>query len=385
MIREAGDRQSHAMFLHSSNEMYGADRILLEIVGSLPVEDQKNTLVCLPDDLPGVQNGLGKELDVRGIENISVPLAVIRRRYLSFSGLLPLLRRLWMTYKLLLAERPRVVYCTTSAMIFCLPLARLAGIKNVVLHVQEIWSPREGSVMGLFARGASQIICISRASLDSLPRHLRSRSVLLINAHRESGLPLSPYLSDSEALQFVVASRWNSWKGHATLLHAWDQDRSPGDLVILGGSPAMGTGVDVPALVASVKHSDRISVVGEVSDIAPYLDSADFLILPSDQPEPFGLVLLEAFARGRAVVASDAGGAKDVVTDGRDGKLFQMGSSEELAACLFSLSRQDAEQMGANARVTYEEKFSIASYGERFREIWCSVSNDGSGREDAHG
>ncbi|MGO4651544.1 glycosyltransferase family 4 protein [Arthrobacter sp. 2RAF22] len=365
--------------------MYGADKILLEVISSLPVEDRKKTLVCLPDDLPEAHNGLGIELDIRGIENISGPLVVIRRRYLSLSGLLPLLRRIFMTYRLLLAERPEVVYCTTSAMIFCIPLARLAGIKTVVLHVQEIWSPREGPVMGLFARLADRIICISNAALESLPRRLQSRSILLVNAHRETDNPPMPLAPDSRELEFVVASRWNSWKGHATLLQAWDQDHSPGDLVILGGSPAMGTGVDVPALVASVKHSDRISIVGEVPDIVPYLDSADFLILPSDRPEPFGLVVLEAFARGRAVVASNAGGAKDVVTNGHDGILFQMGNAEELASKLRSLSRRDAERMGANARVTYEESFSIARYGERFREIWRSVSNHSPGRENANG
>jgi glycosyltransferase involved in cell wall biosynthesis len=127
----------------------------------------------------------------------------------------------------------------------------------------------------------------------------------------------------------------------------------------------MGIGVDVHKLAASVKHANHISLVGEVSDIGPYLDSADILILPSDRPEPFGLVLLEAFARGRCVVASNGGGATDIVTDGHNGRLFQLGSSEDLAACLFSLNRVEAQRMGTNARATYEEKYSIGAYGEK--------------------
>ncbi|HKU25284.1 MAG TPA: glycosyltransferase family 4 protein [Candidatus Sulfotelmatobacter sp.] len=384
MTRREPPRRARVMFLHSSNEMYGADKILLEVVNSLPDEDRKETLVCLPDDLPKAQNGLGIELDRRGIDNVAAPLAVMRRRYLSLAGLIPLFKRLWKTYVLLLHTRPEVVYCTTSAMVFCIPIARLAGVKNVVLHVQEIWSPREGAVMGFFARAAKRIICISSAAVDSLPSYLKSRSTLLMNAHRETGLPRVPLPDDSRELQFVVASRWNSWKGHATLLQAWDHDRSPGDLVILGGSPSMGTGVDVRSLVSTVRHSDRISIVGEVPDIAQYIDSADFLILPSDRPEPFGLVLLEAFARGRAVVASDAGGAKDVVTHGFDGFLFPMGSAEDLAVRLASVDRRDAARMGANARTTYEEQFSIDSYGDRFREIWSTVVSRAKRSDDAH-
>ena len=46
-------------------------------------------------------------------------------------------------------------------------------------------------------------------------------------------------------------------------------------------------------------------MVGEVADIAPHLAAADVLVLPSDEPEPFGLVVIEAFSLSRPVVASD--------------------------------------------------------------------------------
>jgi glycosyltransferase involved in cell wall biosynthesis len=117
-------------------------------------------------------------------------------------------------------------------------------------------------------------------------------------------------------------------------------------------------------------------VVGEVDDIVPYIDSSDFLILPSDKPEPFGLVLLEAFARGRAVIASEAGGVVDVVTNGKDGWLYPLASAPALAAVLNSLDRTMAQQMGRNARLTYEARFSIGAYRGRFLQLWESTSED---------
>lgn len=376
-------RPADIVFMHSSNEMYGADKILLEVLGSLPEMDRARASVWLPNDLPTEQNRLGDELDARKIASRAVPLPVLRRKYLSPSGILPLFSRLWKIFRNLRERRPDVVYCTTSAMVLCLGLARVAGVRRVVLHVQEIWSPREAVVLGLLARGAHRIFCISGAARDSLPAHLRSRAELLLNAHHESGSELLPILDDGGPLRFVVASRWNSWKGHCSLLAAWNEDPCPGQLVILGGPPAMGIGVDVPELVSNVKHRDCVSVVGEVEEIIPHIDAADFLILPSDKPEPFGLVLLEAFARGRAVVASDAGGVLDVVTDGTDGCLYPIGSVAGLAEILRSLDRKMAQEMGISARFTYEERFSIGAYRVRFQQLWRSLHTDVNGGECA--
>ncbi|WP_458781225.1 glycosyltransferase family 4 protein [Arthrobacter sp. D3-16] len=176
-------------------------------------------------------------------------------------------------------------------------------------------------------------------------------------------------------MKFVVASRWNSWKGHFTLLKAWDAAGCPGELVILGGPPPLGTAVDVRQLVANLVNPQSVNVVGEVADIEPYIDDADFLVLPSDSPEPFGLVILEAFARGRGVIASRGGGVLDIVEDGRNGHLYKIGSIEGLRDVFKSVDRNQALQMGANARKSYEATYSIAAYRFRFLNLWRTTTD----------
>lgn len=371
------------MFLHSSNEMYGADKILLEILQALPGTARESAVVCIPDDLPPGDGRFMATLSMFGVAAATLPLPVLRRRYLSPRGLWPLFCKLWKTFRLLRHSKPDVVYCTTSAMVLCLPLARLAGARTTVLHVQEIWAGREGQVLGLFSRWANRILCISPASRESLPRSLRDRADLLVNAHKESGKMLVSR-EDDAPLRFVVASRWNAWKGHRTLLEAWDAETAPGELVILGGLPPIGTGVDVPALVAKLQHPESVSLVGEVADIEAHIDAADFLVLPSDSPEPFGLVVLESFARGRAVIASKAGGVVDVVTDGLDGRLYEIGNADALRSVLVSVDRQQATLMGSNARQTYEQKFSIDAYRKSFAAFWETIGEQESS-ERAHG
>ncbi|MFJ4226068.1 glycosyltransferase family 4 protein [Paenarthrobacter nicotinovorans] len=227
------------------------------------------------------------------------------------------------------------------------------------------------------ARFADTIICISSAARNSIPRRLHSRSVLLRNAHRGSNAPLVPFERLDGPLKFLIASRWNSWKGHASLLGAWDQDESPGQLLILGGPPSVGEGVDVEAIVQDLRHSGSISIVGQVEDISSYIDEVDFLVLPSDKPEPFGLVILEAFARGRPVIASRGGGVLDVVVEGSNGLLFDMGEPSQLHELIHNADRTLAASLGRQARRDFEENFSIESYESRLQNLWPELVRRG--------
>ncbi|MGO4251339.1 glycosyltransferase [Paenarthrobacter sp. TAF1] len=368
-----GTNEPSVVFLHSSNEMYGADKILLDVLQSLPASARKRTEVWLPDDIPSSDRQLSGRLQELGVSNRVAALPVLRRRYLTVRGAFPLISRVWRTYRDLKRAKPDVAYCTTSAMVFCLPIAKLARVKRVVLHLQEIWAPREATVLGLAAEFADKIVCISRAARESLPKRLHQRSRLLLNAHRPSASPLVPLETLRGPLRFLIASRWNGWKGHFSLLSAWNQDTCPGELIILGGPPSMGTGVDVEALVRNLRHSSSVSVIGEVNDIAGYIDQADFLVLPSDRPEPFGLVLVEAFARGRPVIASRAGGVVDIVRDGHNGLLFEMGDELELRRLLNNVDRASAAALGNQAKLDFEDKFSIESFELRLRELWPEI------------
>jgi glycosyltransferase involved in cell wall biosynthesis len=173
------------------------------------------------------------------------------------------------------------------------------------------------------------------------------------------------------ALTFAVGSRWNGWKGHRTLLAAWDR-LDTGRLIVLGGPPPSGDAVDVPALVRALRRPDSVVVVGEVDDISPYITQADVVVMPSDRPEPFGLVAIEAFARGRPVIASAAGGLLDIISDGIDGWLFPPQDVEALAGIMSRLVRSTVVEAGRAARTTYERRYTTARYAEQW---WSAVSS----------
>ena len=353
------------VFVHSSDEMYGADRMVLEVVDALPDEVRSLAEVWLPTDLPHSANPLCRTLEQRGVRTRHLPLPVLRRSYRSPSGIAQLAMGAERVARSFRQADPGLVYCTTSATFVMSAAARAARVPRVVGQVQEIWSPSDRRILAPLAAANHSLITISRAVTDSLSPKLRGRTTVVPNATPEPS-NWQPVSGVDGPLSYLVASRWNGWKGHATLLAAWASIPDPGKLVVLGGLPPSGEAVDVRELVSRLNQGSTVEVVGEVADCEPFLQEADVVVVPSDAPEPFGLVAIEAFARGRPVIGSAAGGLVDIIDHGVNGWLFDPGDVSGLARILGSVTRAEVLAAGIQARQTYEERYTV----QRFRVDW---------------
>lgn len=350
--------------LHSSDELYGADQVLLEVLDALPPSVEAE--VWLPSDMSHPRHPLCRVLAERGVSYRHVLLPVLRRHYLHPIGLARLLARTARLGSVLARSRPDVVYCTTSAVLLGAPVARLARVPAVLGHIQEVWADGERRVLQALALSCHQLITISQTTYRALPARAQKRARVVENATREPLFLTSPN-SGPGPVRYVVASRWTARKGYRTLLQAWDQADCPGHLVILGGPPSGPIGLDVPQLVSRLTDPTSVSLIGEVSDIGPYLSESDVVVMPSDDPEGFGLVPVEGFARARPALVSDAGGLRDLVTHGVDGWVFPAGDVQSLSSLLRSLDRRQAAQAGLEGRRTYERRFTAASYATRWQ------------------
>lgn len=356
------------LVVHSSDEMYGADRILLEVVTALRDLAGLRVQVWLP---AGVGDGtLAATLAGRGFAVEHHPMPILRRANLSVRGLAELARVGWATLRLLRRRRFPAVYLMTSACLPVAPLARLSGTRYVLVHLQELWAGVDRLVLRGLALFCTAAIAISEpvARASGLRRHPPVTVVengVSLPAPVDSA-PDAPDAPVAPGPRYVVASRWNAWKGHETLLRAWDLADCPGTLTVLGAPPPVGAAVDVPALVRRlVSRPETVDVVGQVDSIGAYLAGADALILPSDQPEPFGLVVIEAFGRERPAIASRGGGPVHIITEGVDGWFFELGSAPGLAAVLRELDRDTLRAAGLRAAQTYRQRYTPESYRQR--------------------
>jgi glycosyltransferase involved in cell wall biosynthesis len=100
-------------------------------------------------------------------------------------------------------------------------------------------------------------------------------------------------------------------------------------------------------------------------DVAPVYRSLDVVVHASTLPEPFGLSIVEAMACGRAVVASDAGGVREIVEPGRTGLLHQPGDASDLASRLRELASDERlrARLGAAAASAVRGPFGRDRFG----------------------
>jgi len=179
-----------------------------------------------------------------------------------------------------------------------------------------------------------------------------------------------------------MVARVNPWKGHELFLRAAGLvvERVPEVEFIMVGSclpayeglrrhlMALRSALGLDGRAHFVEHLDRDA-------IRDLMASLDVLVLPSTSPEPGGLVVLEAMALERAVVATRQGGPLDVITDGMNGMLVSPKEPTEMADAVISLLQDPAlrRRLGAAARRRVEDEYSLPRHLERLSAMYGKV------------
>ncbi|HEX3980769.1 MAG TPA: glycosyltransferase family 4 protein, partial [Acidimicrobiales bacterium] len=169
-------------------------------------------------------------------------------------------------------------------------------------------------------------------------------------------------------------------KGFDLLLAAYagmDGSLRSVDLVIGGAGPALD---DLRALAGTLGVAERVHFVGRLTrqQVARFTARARVFVVPS-RLEPFGIVILEGWRAGVAVVATARGGPPEFVRDGEDGVLVDPFDTSALASTLEGLlsddDRRHAIATAGHARVG---SFAWPVIAGRYRELYDSVVRSAS-------
>ena len=195
------------------------------------------------------------------------------------------------------------------------------------------------------------LFVVSPTARDALPPRLRSRARVVVHgvdlARTQSVLSHYGELRSSVRAELgagdgtVVAltvSNFRAEKGYDVLLDAARQviaDGAPVVFVCVGSGPLED---DVRRATDDAVLRGRFSVLGRREDTLRLMVGADLLVLPSRQ-EGMPVALMEAMSVGLPAVASAVGGVPDIVTDGKDGVLVDVGAWRPLAAAISRLAR----------------------------------------------
>ncbi|MCC6055392.1 MAG: glycosyltransferase family 4 protein [Desulfurococcaceae archaeon] len=128
----------------------------------------------------------------------------------------------------------------------------------------------------------------------------------------------------------------------------------------------------IQRLIKLLNLESSVSYLGQLStyDLISVYSIADVVVVPSLWNEPFGLVIIEAMACSKPVVAFNVGGIPEIISDGIDGFLVPRGNEKELASkILFLLEHPEVRiEIGRNARKKVEREFSYERLAVRLLE-----------------
>ena len=388
MIRKSAWEKLTVLYVHSSADLYGSDRALLNLVSQLPKAIRP--IVVLPEEGP-----LSERLYERGIITKVFPLAVPRLYYLHPRRVHRLLllpfellicwRRL---RRLIRIEDVDVVHINVSFLLGPAWVARRCG-KPIIWHWREVLPERGWGreiLIGAAERWATRIICISNAVRRQFRDRAKTTVVFDAVAPEEmaGGKPLG--LGRELGLgqdSFCVGTigRLNDRKGHDVLIRAAARvlERFPNTFFPIVGD-VYKRNYEVRKRLESLADElgirSRIVFTGFRSDVPAIMDLLDIFVLSSSLPEGFGIVQLEAMAKGKPIVATNEGGPLDVVIHGETGFLVPPNDPEQLAARIVELL-EDPElraTMGRKGHQRFLDLFTIERQVREVVELYASVA-----------
>ncbi|MEH1813889.1 MAG: glycosyltransferase family 4 protein [Nostoc sp.] len=188
---------------------------------------------------------------------------------------------------------------------------------------------------------------------------------------RKLGLPLHGPL-------IGIVGRLQRWKGMHVLVQAMPkilQKYPDAHCVVVGGKHDLEPDYEdfLKAEITGLGLKDQVIMAGLQRNIPEWVQAMDVFVHASDN-EPFGIVIIEAMALGKPVIAGSAGGPTEIITDGMNGLLTPYGDAEQLAiAILRYLDEQEFAQSAGIAARQRALDFSTQNYAENFISAIRSV------------
>lgn len=398
-------------FLSSSSQLGGAERVLLEMlsvlrahqpgwrlyvvtVGPGPLVDRVTALgvAVIIEPLPGVVARLGEGPMTRGSGSGRRlrPAAVVRRLGMAAWSLLRYVRRL---RRLLLEMQPDIVHSNGLKM-------HLLGARACPPHARLVWHahdylanrPLSAWLLRRHAFRCALVLANSASVAGDLAKTCGKRTRVVVVHNTVDLVQFFPTgsVTDLDAVADMapalhgtvrvgLVGTFARWKGHDVFLKALA--RLPDDLpyraFVVGGpiydaDGSSCTFEELKQLARDLGVAHRVGFTGFLPDAASALRALDIVVHASRQPEPFGLVIAEAMACGRAVVVSDAGGAAEIADVGVNALGHAPGDDQMLAARITTLARDAAlrHRLGAAAHIAAHQRFSRARLGRELSHIY---------------
>lgn len=239
----------------------------------------------------------------------------------------------------------------------------IAPSQFIKKHILENYPLKDAKKIIVIPRGVSANFFLSEEFKD-----LRLKGIF-----EQFHLPLDKKI-------ILLPGRITRWKGHQVLLEALTflKEREDFFCIFLGPVGKKNSNY-VDELKKFMKENNlrsKVSILEESDDIISFYKLAHVVVSPSTDPEAFGRVMAEAGALGKPVIASDHGGAQEIIIHEKTGWLFPSGDAEKLAEYLkevLSCGIRDYKKMSKAAREHIQTHFTNDTMVSKTLKVYESL------------
>jgi len=286
-------------------------------------------------------------------------------------------------YLVKLRRETDLVYFHKGAMGFTLPVlvARALGLPTCVIKVGAFATEREGGTAGwsvqavdtaqrLAIRFATATVVFTERERASVPS---DRVYVSYSNYRDFDRWTARTPFDERAYTVGFVGRFATEKGISVAAAAIERlvDEQTDRTACL-----IGDGAELDAVTARFADTERVTVPGWIDhdDLHRWFDDIQVLIVPSEG-EGLPTTIIEAMGSETVVVATPVGSIPDLVRDGETGFLLESTAVDDVTATTERvLSRDDLPAIGARARETVTERYTLSAARERFATITAALS-----------
>jgi glycosyltransferase involved in cell wall biosynthesis len=195
----------------------------------------------------------------------------------------------------------------------------------------------------------------------------------------ESGL----MKAGADTVRVGLVATFAKWKGHITFMRALAllPERIKVRAYVIGGPiyRTSGSQYTLDELHEAAKKycpGVELGFTGVVSATEAAFRALDIVVHASTDPEPFGMVIIEAMACEKAVIVSNGGGASEIFEDGVTALGHNPGDAAQLARQIERLA-SDAQlrlRLGKNGRAAVAARFPADAMAARFADLYASLA-----------
>ena len=381
------------LYLHAGAEMYGADKVLLELIKGLDRQEFE-AHVILPND--GV---LVEALRQVGAQVSVLDYPILRRKYFNPKGIADYIRSYnFYAKQIALYAREHsidMVHNNTAAVLEGIYLKRKLKLP-LIWHVHEIIvKPKAISdfINMLMGRYADKIVTVSQAVANHIKQSpfIKDSQVEVIYNGVDNAVYYPMDASSirekfdiaQDALVIGMIGRVNAIKGQNDFIEAVEPllEKNEQAVAFLAGGVFHGEEWRLEELDNRIASSSVVSQIHRIDyydKTSELYNMFDIFVLPSIKPDSLPTVVLEAMACSKPVVGYNNGGIAEMVVDDKSGYLVKPNRPQELSNAI-SLLLDSSEKREKFGRVGYQrqrELFSLESYIKNFSELYKTDRKD---------